>query len=111
GDGSVLVAGGYSAVYTRASAVRYDPATNALVPTAGLLSPHGAHTATLLPSGEVLVAGGLGDVGAQAATELYAPLVPLAATIPVGQFPYGVGVDATTNRAYVAAYSGNVVSV
>jgi hypothetical protein len=63
-DGKVLLTGGlsdpdllpdlYSAL---ASAELYDPETGKWSATANLGGPQGGHTATLLPSGQVLVAG------------------------------------------------------
>ena len=64
-DGTVLVAGGYTAYpregITLASAEIYDPLTGAFRPTGAMPWARGRFTATLLPTGDVLVAGGLGD--------------------------------------------------
>lgn len=60
-DGKVLVAGGFAgAVWqiTRGSAELYDPSTGIWTATGTLGAPRGGHTATLLPNGKVLVAGG-----------------------------------------------------
>ena len=61
-DGKVLVTGGLgndagSAVET-ASSELYDPATGTWSPTGNLSLPRHSHSATLLPDGKVLVAGG-----------------------------------------------------
>jgi N-acetylneuraminic acid mutarotase len=86
-DGKVLVAGGQrgwtpSALdATLASAELYDPATGTWTATGSMTTPRMDHTATLLPNGKVLVAGGehydLGDVNggiiALASAELYDP--------------------------------------
>ena len=60
-SGKVLVAGGYGAEafgFTLSSAELYDPATGRWDPTAYLNSARWFHTATLLPNGKILVAGG-----------------------------------------------------
>jgi hypothetical protein len=81
-DGRVLFAGGTQAsdsggkiVLTRlATAELYDPATGKFSATGSLTRPRADHTATLLDSGEVLVAGGDGDSSAEDNTaELYDP--------------------------------------
>ncbi len=76
-NGQVLVAGGFnyngSNYVTLASAELYDPATGAWALTGSLNDARGAHTATLLPNGQVLVAGGGNDDGNLASAELYDP--------------------------------------
>ena len=58
----VLVVGGNSAAGAVGSAELYDPATAAFALTAGnLATARFNHTATLLPSGKVLIAGGKGS--------------------------------------------------
>jgi hypothetical protein len=67
--GKVLVAGGYSqfctpegcGTATQATAELYDPATSTWSLTGRMHGARGAHTATLLPTGLVLVAGGCSD--------------------------------------------------
>ncbi|MCI0151917.1 putative Ig domain-containing protein [Paraburkholderia sediminicola] len=85
-DGKVLVAGGEhigGGPVVLSSAELYDPAsdtwsttgnmTTARDSSAGTLQPHStAHTATLLPNGKVLVAGG-NDSNPLASAELYDP--------------------------------------
>jgi hypothetical protein len=77
-NGKVLVAGGYSEnpmFVSLASAELYDPATGAWSTTASMAVARRNHTATLLPNGKVLVAGGLGSSATDALTnaELYDP--------------------------------------
>ncbi|HEX8441022.1 Kelch repeat-containing protein, partial [Archangium sp.] len=72
-SGKVLVAGGQVASGDSSdpgslSAELYDPATDTWTATGSMLSPHRYHTATRLPSGKVLVAGGDGNTA-----ELYDP--------------------------------------
>ena len=61
-NGLLLVAGGYgnggSGIYV-ASAELYDPATGTWTTTGSLATARALHTATLLPNGLVLIAGGL----------------------------------------------------
>ena len=60
-NGRVLLAGGDSAFYfshTEASAELYDPATRTFASTGSMTTPRRGHTATLLPDGKVLIAGG-----------------------------------------------------
>jgi hypothetical protein len=61
-SGQVLVAGGYNAGQSLASAVLYDPILGTWAATGPLVTGRELHTATtLLPSGKVLAAGGLGS--------------------------------------------------
>jgi N-acetylneuraminic acid mutarotase len=63
-DGRVLVAGGDPSIragclgYADASTALYDPAANTWSTAASMATAHDVHTATLLPNGRVLVAGG-----------------------------------------------------
>ncbi len=77
-SGKVLVVGGYgmtgvTTTGTLASAELFDPATGKWTTTGSLASARLGHTATLLPSGKVLVAGGTAGPTALASTELYDP--------------------------------------
>lgn len=63
-NGDVLIAGGWGASQNAsiATAEVYHAATGAFTPTtAGMNSPRTGHTATLLPDGRVLIAGGAQD--------------------------------------------------
>src|SRR5262249_23284670 len=75
-DGPVLVAGGEGDLSPLASAELYDPATGAWTTTDDMRSTRSGHTATLLGSGQVLVAGGkrARPPGYQSSAELYDPL-------------------------------------
>jgi len=81
-NGKVLVAGGTASNNNEsevlASAELYDPTTGNWSATGNMVWPRGQHTATLLASGKVLVAGGLCErgtplcpLGALASAELY----------------------------------------
>ncbi|HEU5397226.1 MAG TPA: kelch repeat-containing protein, partial [Verrucomicrobiae bacterium] len=78
-DGAVLVAGGYtngnpSSGYL-AGAELYDPNTGTWTVTGSMSTNRIGHTATLLPNGKVLVAGGAPDgTHALATAELYDPV-------------------------------------
>jgi N-acetylneuraminic acid mutarotase len=79
-NGEVLVAGGYlgvdshyQPVYT-ATAELYNPSTGAWKATGSMTVPRAFHGATLLPSGQVLVAGGSNaDGSSNFKAELYDP--------------------------------------
>ena len=76
-DGNVLIAGGFREEGTSeiaiASAELFDPATNTFTPTSDMNEPRDGHTATLLPNGKVLLAGGWNQHGRTATVELYDP--------------------------------------
>ena len=55
------------------SAELYDPASGTWTATGSLDSTHSKHTATLLPNGMVLIAGGYRKYGISASAELYDP--------------------------------------
>ena len=61
-DGKVLIAGGFREEGTSeiaiASAEIFDPGTNTFMSTSDMTAPRNGHTATLLPNGKVLLAGG-----------------------------------------------------
>ena len=68
----MLVAGGYNLGALDSSEL-YDPGTGTWTATGSLGTGRSTHTATLLPSGKVLVAGGQGSSGRIASSELYDP--------------------------------------
>ncbi len=75
-NGKVLVAGGYyyanGHVYL-SSAELYDPAVGTWTETRALSNPRASHTATLLPNGKVLIAGGHNGSTAVSSAEMYDP--------------------------------------
>jgi N-acetylneuraminic acid mutarotase len=78
GTGKVLIAGGITGVYPHehvtAAAELYDPSTGISAATGGMNNARKSHTATLLPNGHVLVAGGQSTSGtAVVSAELYTP--------------------------------------
>ena len=65
-DGRVLIAGvqGNSSTFQITSSAKiYDPASGTFAPTGNMTRARSAHSATLLPDGRVLIAGGLGPLG------------------------------------------------
>ena len=68
-DGRVLVAGGTFSDSPVDSAELYDPATGKFSSTGSMKTARAGHTATLLPNGLVLIAG-----GADETAELYDPV-------------------------------------
>ncbi len=75
-NGSVLIAGGSGGDNELASAELYNPANGAngtFTTTGSLNTARYEHTATVLPDGTVLIAGGYGSAGALASAEIYNP--------------------------------------
>jgi hypothetical protein len=73
-DGKVLIVGGETGTVNNlkltATAEVYDPSTGLFSTTGSMTEGRNSHTATLLPSGNVLIAGGGND---NSTTELYDP--------------------------------------
>jgi hypothetical protein len=70
-NGKVLIAGGiasYSPYVVLSTAEIYDPATGTFALTGSLITTRANHTATLLSSGDVLIAGGADDFSKTAET-------------------------------------------
>jgi N-acetylneuraminic acid mutarotase len=80
-NGMVLVAGGFGGATSTlqsggaplASAELYNPTTGTWTATGSMTTAHMNHTATLLPSGEVLVAGSYTGSATTATAEVYDP--------------------------------------
>src|SRR5579864_2677946 len=70
----VLVSGGQNSTGYLSNAELYDPVAATWMPTASLSMPRIYHTATPLPNGTVLVAGGkTPGLGLNASAEIYDP--------------------------------------
>jgi len=81
-DGRVLVTGGiktalWSALTVTASAELYDPQRAQFLSIPDMATPRAYHTATLMPTGEVLITGGTrGSFLSLSSAELYGPRRP-----------------------------------
>ena len=97
-NGQVLVAGGIGTCVNfscpiLASAELYNPATGTWAQTGSMTVARYEHTATLLPSGQVLVAGGTsnGTANAGSTAELYNPATGTWAATGGLSFPHSYG--------------------
>jgi hypothetical protein len=76
-NGKVLVAGGSDYTPTSwsvlASAELYDPVSGTFTPTGNMTTARQFHTATMLPNGKIMIAGGASGESTLATTELYDP--------------------------------------
>ncbi len=76
-NGKVLIAGGENVTAAGPTALStaelFDPASGTFAPTGSMGGPRAAHTATLLPNGKVVLAGGA-DGSSLATAELYDPV-------------------------------------
>ena len=99
-DGQVLIAGGfkkgpdgYSQIYSL-TAELFDPKTELFVRTGDMNVRRAGHTATLLPSGKVLIAGGFMANGITASAEVYDP--SSQTFVPVGSMSVARGASTAT---------------
>jgi hypothetical protein len=102
-SGKVLVAGGQldnTSADATAQAEVFDPGTDTFSPTVGLTIPRQQHTATLLPSGLVLIVGGYSQTQGDgvSSAELYDPVA--------GTFT-ATGSLATARYGHTATLLGN----
>ncbi|HEX9081784.1 MAG TPA: kelch repeat-containing protein, partial [Holophagaceae bacterium] len=89
----------------------YDPATATFATLGNLVTPRSQHTATLLPTGKVLLAGGTGTSSVLASAELFDPATKAftatgslaaprryhtAVLLPTGAVLFAGGYDGTT---------------
>ncbi|MCK7510418.1 MAG: hypothetical protein MZV70_44450 [Desulfobacterales bacterium] len=85
-DGQVLLAGGTatgsSSSYTNAKAWLYDPVSVSWTGIALMNTGRQYHTATVLPNGQVLVAGGDSDSNTTNGAEIYEPQPPPRVSLP-----------------------------
>jgi hypothetical protein len=118
-DGSVLVAGGFSARAPYwASAVfpdvttLFDPNNGQWAPAGTLRTPRAGHTATVLADGSALVAGGSGEIGASHAltsTEIFTPTLTIDASFTgnwydPAQGGHGLMLEVLPNNQLVALW-------
>ena len=102
-NGQVLVAAGldfipFTSEYTSATAEIYDPSTGQFSVTGSLTEDRASFTATLLPNGMVLLAGGIQEPpGNMNATQIYDPAAgSFSATTPLLQDQLCIGFTVTS---------------
>jgi hypothetical protein len=107
-DGKVLVAGGINFSRTGimagnavelAAAELYDPSTGSWAATGTMGTPRSGGTATLLPDGKVLVAGGYTDHSASASSSAYSSPSASAELYDPGSGTWTATASMTTPRA------------
>src|SRR3954451_11250777 len=94
-DGRVLIAGGGDgspgygeAPHVFSNAEVFDPKTSTFSTVGSLVTERANHTATLLPDGRVLVAGGRNDLGEPRSTEIFDPRDGAFTPGPVAASPH-----------------------
>src|SRR5439155_2302330 len=115
-NGEVLVAGGYTFTPPNSGVInkkaeRYEPSSALWHETSDLSVARSAHTATLLPNGQVLVAGGFGASGVLNSAEIYGP-VPPGTIVPAftgswfdpAQNGHGLFVEVLADSKFLAAW-------
>jgi hypothetical protein len=124
-NGKVLIVGGQNNLSsgndtTLASSEIYDPVSQTFSLSGSLNTPRSSHTATLLPNGKVLIAGGeqildsYGDIGGVFTLELYDPTSGTFSVVP-GSLTEALSPATLLNNGMVlfneslsGFYSGNV---
>jgi len=105
-DGTVLVAGAYESSpngpFPLASADVYDPNTGTWKPTESMAVARAYGSATALPDGSVIVAGGVGTTGQLASAEVYNPTS--GAWLPTGAM-----IEARAQHVAVSLRDGRVL--
>jgi N-acetylneuraminic acid mutarotase len=115
-NGKVLVAGGTSQTdptdVMTASAELYDPVAGTWTSTGSLITARSGHTATLLPNGLVLVAGGESGVNTLASAELYDPVAGTwSSTGSLASPRFGHTATLLQNGSVLVAGGGNYMGI